>query len=250
MLSFFFAIAQEKSNKQAFWIHEDVVKPNMVEKYENATKNLISELSRHEISGINWLCSSTNNFKYWMVSPIDNMADLDRNLFKPLKEKMGTTSYSDMWDMYNECYDSHGSFILMLDKDLSYMPNGWDISTPGEDYREFDTYHIKPEFLAEANTTAGLIQDLYETKKSAVPYRVYKSGFGAMGPYFMVVAGAKNAADYAEKNAANGKLLGEEFAPLYEKFLSYCWKVDREHGSIRLDLSMDASKASNAAASN
>jgi hypothetical protein len=84
---------------------------------------------------------------------------------------------------------------------------------------------------------AASINDLFASKKSQFAYRVYRSGFGAIGPYFLVVSSAKSAADHGRKVEENRALVGEEFLDLYNQLLSYCWKFEQVHGSIRNDLS-------------
>ncbi len=73
---------------QAYWIHEDRVKPRMTDEYEQIPRTSLpfaksitfkKPLADHGL----------NDNSYLYVTPIDNMASLDENGFKTLSEKMG-----------------------------------------------------------------------------------------------------------------------------------------------------------------
>ncbi len=57
------AEAQEK-NYQAFWVHEDRVKPGMVDEYEQVTKDLVAACKEHNIQDVNWLALRLNDNRY------------------------------------------------------------------------------------------------------------------------------------------------------------------------------------------
>ena len=240
-------LAQFGDNMQAFHVHEDRVKPDKVQAYESIAKELISELTKQGISEPGWLTTNTTDFRYLHLIPISSMADLDKSPFDALNQKIGEAEAEKLWGQFDECYDSHGNYVLLLDKELSYMPAGWDISTPGEDYRRFDFFYVKPENLKASEAIGASIKDLFASKNSQFAYRVYRSGFGAMGPYILVVSSAKSAVDHGRKIEENRALIGKEFLDLYNKLLSYCWKFEQVHGSIRPDLSYGSNSFVNVA---
>ena len=51
---------------------------------------------------------------------------------------------------------------------------------------------------------------MFAEKGSNTHYRVYRSGFGTRGEFYMVAVAAKDAVDYATKATANDALLGED----------------------------------------
>jgi len=230
------APAQEKST-QAYSIHEDQVKPSMVAEYEMISKELIDNLKKHNIQGVNWLAASTTDFRYMFVSKIDNMADLDRPRFKELAEKMGKEALADLFDRMDKCYDKHGSYILNLDESLSYMPEGIDQNPTGQSYRQFAYWHIAPANLSAAVDLAKEIKALYAKKGSKHYYRIYRSGFGTMDSYFLVAIASKDATTFAMKDAENLELLGEEGQQIFGKALKLASKYEEVSGSIRADLS-------------
>ena len=80
-------IAQEASSSQAFWIHEDVVKPSKAADYEAICKELTDNLRKHNIQEFSSIVTNTEDDRYLWVSPIANMADIDKPIFKTLMER-------------------------------------------------------------------------------------------------------------------------------------------------------------------
>jgi hypothetical protein len=117
-----FCFTQFGENMQAFSVHEDQVKPDKVQHYESAMKAVKDELAKHGIAEAVWLTAASTDFRYIHLAPISSMADLDKTLFAALNEKIGESAAEKLWGQFDECYDSHGNYVLLLDKELSYMP--------------------------------------------------------------------------------------------------------------------------------
>ncbi len=237
-------------NVQAYRVHEDRVKPDKVQEYEAIMKECTALLEEHNVEGA-WLTSSTVDYRYMHVSPISGLDALAADgPIKKLAGKIGSEEIAKILARFDQCYDQHGDYVLNLDKDLSYMPDGWDISTPGENYRRFDFYYIKPENLEKTEEIGVKVKSMFQDKNSKFHYRIYRSGFGSMGPYILVVHSAKDAADHARKIDENRQLLGEEFLPLLGEFTAQAWKIEQVHGSIRPDLSYQQATVVKAADAN
>jgi Fe-S cluster assembly scaffold protein SufB len=236
------ALAQEESNTQAYWVHEDVVKPSKVSDYESICKELTDNLKKHNIQEISTIVTNTEDDRYLWVSPIANMAEIDKPIFTTLREKMGPQAFSLMFNRMDECYDVEQDYVIHLDKSLSYMPEGITQTPEGEDYRKFFYFHITPSNRALVKKTMEAITNLFASKGSKFYYRVYKSGFGTRGEFYMVAAAAKNPTDYSEKVAANNELLGDEWSKLYGELRSHLLKFEVFSGRMRPDMAYSPSE--------
>ena len=88
---------KEEKRFQMFSVHEDRVIPSKVMEYEKTAKMLADKFREHNISGGDYLTTSTDNFRYLYVSPIEKMADLDENPgMAQLSEKMGQEAFGEM----------------------------------------------------------------------------------------------------------------------------------------------------------
>ncbi|NNL02973.1 MAG: hypothetical protein HKP39_11925 [Eudoraea sp.] len=234
--------AQEESNTQAFWVHEDVVKPSKVVDYESICKEFTDNLKKHNIQEISTIVTNTEDDRYLWVSPIANMAAIDKPIFTTLREKMGKETFSNMFNRMDECYDVEQDYVIHLDKSLSYMPEGITQTPEGEDYRKFFYFHITPSNRAMVKKTMEAITNLFASKGSKFYYRVYKSGFGTRGEFYMVAAAAKNPTDYSAKVAANNELLGDEWPKLYGELRSHLLKFEVFSGRMRPDMAYSPSE--------
>lgn len=235
------SIAQE-SKSQAYWVHEDVVKPSMVREYETICKELTSNLKKHNIKELNVIVTNTNDNRYLWVSPIENMAQIDKPVFGTLSEKMGPEAMGTLFDRMDKCYDIEQNYIIHLDKELSYMPSGITQTPEGQEYRKFHYYHYTPGNSAAVKTKVQAIKSLFETKGSKLDYRVYRSGFGTRGAFYMVAIAAKDAIDYATKIVENNELMGEDWQNTYSEFLGTLEKYEAFEGRMRPDMAYSPSE--------
>ena len=236
LLLFQFSALQAQDKYQMFWVHEDRVKPAKAMEYEGIVKELVSAMTEHNIQDVNWITMASSDFRYAYVSPIANMAELDEDGFAPLREKMGKEAFADMFSRMDECYNDHTEYILTLDPELSYMPDGMTQTPEGENYRENGIYYFSPANYGKAIEIAKKFKDLYIEKGSPLHYRVYRSGFGADGTYLMVAIAAKDAGHLEEKSNANEELLGDDLNKLRAEILTVMESNREMKGWVRKDL--------------
>ncbi|WP_273567346.1 hypothetical protein [Maribacter halichondriae] len=231
----------QDSKTQSFWVHEDVVKPSMVTAYEKVCKDLTSNLKKHSIQGIGMIVTNTVDHRYLWVSPIASMADINYDAFNTLSEKMGSGAMSALFDEMDKSYNIEHDYVIHLDEELSYMPDGMTQTPEGQDYRKFHYFHYTPANEDMVREKAMAIKKLFESNGSNVHYRSYKSGFGARGAFYMVAIAAKDAVDYATKIAENNKLLGEEWAKTFGDFQASLLEYEIIEGQMRPDMAYSSS---------
>ena len=228
------AMAQGEKN-QAYYIHEDQVKPSMIQKYNEISKDFTDACKKHNLQEVSWQVASTSTGRYFNISPIENMAELDKNVFEPLSEKMGEDAFKALFKRYNECYDKHGDYIIYLNKELTYMPEGLSTTTEGQNYRKWHFLNVTPSNLQNLKAKLIELKALYAKKGSKEYYRIYHNGFGTMGDYYLAVVSAVDEEDYAKKSKANEALLGEEGKKLFGELFGYVLKYETETGEMHPD---------------
>lgn len=227
--------AQEAAKNQAFWIHEDVVKPAKIGDYEKVCKELLSEMKKHNITDQQWMAASTNDNRYMFIGEIDNMAELDEQPFATLSEKMGKEAMSNLFGNMNKCYDIEHDYVVHHDPELSYS-SATSPSSSENLYRKWHFLYISPENAGEVKENMMTIKSLFQDKGSEISYNVYRSGFGTRGSYYLVSVGAKDAVHYAERAAANDELLGEEGEKAFGKLFASLLDYEEVTGQMRPDL--------------
>jgi len=229
--------AQDTSESQAYWVHEDPVYPSKVSDFEEYSSTLVENCKKYGIKKANWFTISTDDLKYFSISPIKNMADLDKSRFSLLRDKMGETEFNDLFDNFDNCYDAHTDYIIHLDKELSYSPNGIITPQDGMEYRRMQFYYSTPQNFQKVLDVAKRFKELYVKRKSKESYRLYRSGFGAAGQFIIVAISAKSSEDYERIFKENQNLLGEERDPLFNELMKNIIKVETLNGYMRSDLS-------------
>lgn len=229
-------LAQNGSTTQAFWIHEDQVKPSMLKEYEAVTKDFIKACKEHNLKDADWTTARIDGGTYLTIAPINSMADFDKNPMAPLAEKMGEENFRAIFSRFDKCYDTHRNYMVHLINDMSYMPNGLTTNTEGEDYRKWHFFHVTPQNVANLRNKMKEIQSLYETKGAKQYFRIYRNGFGSTGDYYLVVISAKDAQSYAKTSEETDKLLGEEGEKLFNDLMQYVHKYESKTGRMRPDL--------------
>jgi len=234
-------VAQQDNSPQAFWVHEDVVKPGMVGEYEEVCKELLGHMKTHNVQNDGWIVTNTADSRYLFVGAIDNMADLDKSPFPGLAEKMGADKMGALFGRMDKCYDTEQDYIIYLDKELSYMPGGITQTPEGQNYRKFHYLYLTPGNRAVVKEKMKAIKDVFMSKGSKMDYRVYKSGFGTRGEFYMVAVAAKDPVDYAQKGAANQELLGEDGQKAMGELWGSLLKYEEVAGQMRPDMAYSPS---------
>ncbi|NEW78157.1 MAG: hypothetical protein GZ086_01780 [Gelidibacter sp.] len=235
-------IISNAQGNQAYWIHEDQVKPSKTGEYEKVSKDFIEACKKHDLKDADWVTAQMDDGTYLTLTAIQNMSDLDKNSLAPLAEKMGNENFRAIFERFNKCYDKHGDYVLVLNSDLSYMPTGLTINTEGKNYRKYHFLYVTPENVQNLRGKIKELKALYEKKGAKEHFRIYRAGFGTMGDYFLAVVSAKDAQDYARQSDENDVILGEDGKKLFEDMFKYVEKYESKTGGMRPDLSYSASK--------
>lgn len=231
-----FLVAQNESDMQMYAIHMDPVYPSKINDYETVAKKLVEACSKYNTE-MAWSTFVFDGFNYTYLSPLKNMAELDKNGFADLREKMGKDAFAELFRSFNDYYDRHIDYILVLDKELSYMPKGITITPEGLNYRHNTLFYFAPKDYDKMIQVAKDFKKLYADKGSTQYYRVYHSGFGTDGSYLLVAEASMSAATFEADEAKNNELLGDQAKELYSRLLAVLLKTETMTGYSRPDLS-------------
>ena len=165
-------IIAQNSDVQMYAVHEDRVKPSMAKEAERIDKELVDLLKKHNIQEANWMTVQKNDHTRLYLSPINSMADLDKDMFATLSNKIGKDAMNKLFSQYTKCYDEHGDYVINLRKDLSYMPGGMTLTSEGQPYRRFYYNYVNAGKCSQYDQCFQKDQrDLCQAQfRSALPY--------------------------------------------------------------------------------
>lgn len=236
VLSFQVLLGQNSDRYILYGVHEDVVYPYMSDEYEKVAKELVDNINKYKIQELKWITTNTNDFRYLYVYPIANMAELDKNNWKNLSDKMGEGKLGELFDKMDKCYSEHYNYTLRLDKELTYMPGGITQTPEGKNYRRFFYIYYTPKEENKLVESLKEVKKMYEEKGSKEEYRIYRSGFGAQGDYFLVALASKDGVSYETASSENNKLLGKDAEKVFGEMIKHITRFEEKIGRMRPDL--------------
>lgn len=238
-LTLCFAISLTNA-QQAYQIHQDNVKPSKFMEYEKIAKEFNAACVEHNLQAT-WFTAMSSDFKYFYITPIENFADLDKRPMADMAKAMGD-KFGDMFKRFDACYDSHGSYIVIRDNELSYMPEGMAQAPEDENYRKWFYIYYTPENGKKIREGMKAVKEMFKSKGSKEYYRVYRNGFGQMENYYMVSISAKDEVDSATRGKANEEVLGPDRYETFSKVMNYASRMEEFSGEMRPDLSYSSKK--------
>lgn len=234
-ITFCLTINFSQALQQAYQIHQDNVKPSMKMEYEKIAKEFNAACVEHNVQST-WYTATSNDFKYFYISPIENFSELDEKPFADMAEAMGD-KFGELFDRFDKCYDAHGSYIVLRDDKLSYMPEDNANAPADENYRKWFYMYYTPENAEKIREGMKAVKDFFIAKGSTNYYRVYRNGFGQLESYYMVSISAKDEVDSATKGKANQEVLGPDRWEVFKKVMNYTSRREEYSGEMRPDLS-------------
>lgn len=233
--------SQDESRFQRYVIHMDPVNPSMQAEYEKTAAKFVKMCKDNNYTH-DWMTLATENNEYHYISKMNKFAELDENPMAALRDKVGAEEFGKVFKEFDKCYDKHTDYVLSLDKELSYMPDGMKTMIEGENYRENTKYYFAPADTEKAVEVAKAFKKFYSDNNMGTHYRLYRSGFGTDGTYFLVAVAAKDAMDMARKSEEARKAMGSKAEELYGNLNKILLKTETIRGWMRPDLSYTASK--------
>lgn len=236
LLVFILCFAYNLSQAQkSYQIHQDNVKPSMIKEYEKTAKAFNDACKLHNPQ-TNWATAATSDMKYMYITPVENMADLDKRPFADMAKKMGD-KWGEMFTNFDKCYDSHRSYIIHLAEELTFMPEGISMTQEGQNYRKWFYIYFTPSNAAKVREGMKAVKELHADKGSKQYYRVYRNGFGTSEDFYLVAISAKDEIDSATKGKANEVVLGPDRWEAFSKVMDNASRFEEYSGEMRPDLS-------------
>ncbi len=237
-LSINYAQENENNKDQLFYIHKEVAKPDMIQQYEETSKdftNLMKE-SKLDVPGI--YASETNDFAFYYLVPIENYGSID-HMYKSFNNMMMNADKDKMKKIMkdnNDAIDYTEDYIFRRSTDLSYNPDS-TLGNPGDNkFIHWSFFYFKSGVMQQVRDLAAKIKDLYTKKGVKTGYQLWFQELGGKNGLMVVTDFAKSAADYYKAMEEENKLIGKDADHLWDELLSLLVKTESKNGRFRHDL--------------
>ncbi len=241
MLIVLISTAFLNAQNQFYRIHVDHVYPSSSEAYEKVSERLAT-LAKENQEEEGWNVLWTNDNRVISISPVSGWEDLGKDFMPKTRAKIGDDKFAEIFSEFDKHYDHHNDYIITLNNNLSYMPDGMTTTPEGKNYRKNQLMYYKARDHEKVTEIAKKFKELYSKNGSNSHYRVYFSGFGNPESYVMVASAAESPLEYEKLAEANRKLLGEDAGKLWKELAQYITKTEVMEGNMRPDLSYNPSK--------
>lgn len=228
----------EEQKAQLYLVYEVTVNPSKANDYEAAIKEYFSLFAEGK-SSYPWYASSSDDFHYYFVSPIENFAEIDKmNIsFAELMTQVGMERWQALANRLNDNSEYYRQFMTYHRLDLSYVPKNPRLKPEEEKYIQWDFWNILQGKEGECEELLKKWVALCESKNSPHAYGVIVGDIGTKMPLIIITQTGKDSVDWHIHNQEMWKLLGEEGSALMDKWMTLIKKYDRKTGWLRPDLS-------------
>ena len=231
-------LAQSEEQKaQLFIIWDVVVHPSKFMEYEATMKEFVALYAKHECP-YPWLAYRTNDFHYYFVMPVENLAAVDK-VFKYFGKVTATAEKESAALMkgFGGTYESETLGMFLLRYDLSYIPEEPRVTDEEMNFIWWDFYYILPGMEKEAEEIAHEWQALNKNNGISDGWSIYVGVMWSDLPVLVVAGGAKSEADYYTQNEKNSQKFGEKLQPLMKKTMDGTRRFEQKTGTILRELS-------------
>jgi hypothetical protein len=229
------SFAQENSNTQLLWIHEDHVLVDKTPEYIKASEGLVKLLSENDYEELNFVGFYLEDNTFMFVSMIENLAQLDKNPWAQLAQKAGEEKVSTVMSAFGGKYNSHIDYTAVFHPDLSYKPE--QLQEEGNIYREWDFFYYNESNHEQMMDMAREWKKLYEEKNIEAGYTLYSNGLGHEGPVIVIHRWAKDPVDLAQRNQKINEIIGETGQKLWEKTMKLGYRMESKRGWLMPNIS-------------
>jgi hypothetical protein len=236
------AFAADMPKPAFITVHEEIVPPAALMRYEALTKELLSTLAAKNVTDPNVAFSTfmTPDFHYLYVSRLQGgLAGYETmfNAWMALPDKVGKDKWADLMARSVGTTSSYNEILAMRRDDLSYMPATPRLKPEEQGYARWQFYYLVPGKESEAEQVAKDYAAAFKSKNIGDGFTIYMAMNGNDLPLLVVATTGKSAADYAVNDDKVNAMLGDALRPLQARALALTRKFETREGLYRPDLS-------------
>lgn len=230
------APAQE-SKPQLYVVWDAIVYPDKHTEYEAGKAELIKLYRKHDFPWA-WEVYRTDDFHYYFLMPIDNLAQLDKyfEFSEHIMEKAGT-DYAAIIKRLSGTYESETMGTLMLRPDLSYHPEKPMVASTDWKYIEWSYYYLRPGMEIAAEKLAAEWRAYFKKQGINDVVNVFTSLMWSDLPVWVIATGAESEEAFHTQAAIKAANQNDDYLALTKMTMDGCRKYERRRGESVPELS-------------
>lgn len=229
----------QSSKNQLYYVIESEIIPAKLDAYMGAVEKLSQGLKEGGVDDISWYTAYMGDNRVVYIAPIENMAQLDENMWTGSVEKLGLENFMKLVNPLSEYTATSRDGIVMHRRDLSYRHPSL---TEENFYRQQQIYICKPGSEAQAIALSKEYVALCKKHDIVSHYNLYTGVLGAEDYTISATFFAKDAATLEAQRSAIQKKMGEELLVWWEKLMAITVRVESREGRYYPSLSFIPAK--------
>ena len=229
------------SPPQMILVHEETVKPPMLEQYLQGSKEFFAmvEANRDVMPTFNAQAFQTDEYEFVFALPLSSFAQMDSLMgeFMAMAEK-GGASWEETTKKGAAATRQFDEYVIVHRTDLSYTPAEPRVSMVNAAVYRWDFYYLQPEMAMEAEQIAKDVAALYQEKGIRDAYGVFQAVMGGDMPFLVVSVPGQSVADIETRLAEIATALGDAWPPIQARIHAATREYVSKYAWARPDLSL------------
>lgn len=232
------ALAQAEEQKaQPFYVRVVAVKPAEVKNYMSGIKEMVALETEHKFPYPIY-ASYTDDFHFYHAIPLkDGSIDNFWKAWGEFTAKIGPEQGQKIQKLLEGTQEYYKDIVVLSRPDLSYTPENPRLKPEEGNFLRWTFLYLHPGKQKEVEAFAKEYVALCKSKNIPDGYSLSEAIIGVEAPQYLIMEGAKNAADLYSQDKDLDKLLGEEGKALWKKAWPLIRKVEFKHGWVLPELS-------------
>ena len=233
-----FTLAQDEPKDQLYWIREEVAKINMLQQYEETSKQWVDLMTQGGLDLPYVRASQRNDAHYYYLIPLSNYAEIDKfsSIFGSAINKIGKEKWEEFIKANEGSMETHRDFIAKWSAKYSYVPKEPRTKQGEVGFIHWIFFKYKLEKRQEVLDVLAEWKALYEKNNIPDGWDIWLVEVGLDNNMMALTEGAKDAASFYAAMKENSDKLKEEEQKLWAKFSVNVLSIDEKFGKPRPDL--------------
>lgn len=240
------AAQEEEPAPQMILVHQETVKPPMLEQYVESSKRFFAlvEANRETMPTFQASAFQTDEYEFVFALPLESFAQMDTLMGEFMgMEAKGDEAWEKTMRTGAAATVETDEYIVLQRPDLSYQPAEPRVAPEEASAYRWDFYYLQPEAAREAEAIARDAAALYREKGIRDAFLVFQAVLGSDMPFLVVSMPGKSPADIEGRLAEIQETLGDAWAPIQSRIHAATRAFTTKYVTPRPDLSIAAPAA-------
>jgi hypothetical protein len=230
--------AQDSTDGQLFWLHEEVVKISMWDQYEATSKEWVDLMTQGGLDLPAVYASQRDDGHYYYLIPLKSYADIDKTYgaFGDAISKIGKDKWKEYMMRNNSSMETSVDYIVRRSDKYSYEPKEPRLKPEERGFIHWMFFTYAPGKRQEVLDVLADWKALYEKNNIPDGWAIWFPEVGFQNNMIALTESAKDGADFYAENDKNNKILKDEQQKLWERISANVLTMEDKYGRPRPDL--------------